>query len=50
MSNEQKVALQQAVSKYRGELHALASERKQLNAVLAQAAAPGKSDGIKKVT
>lgn len=49
MSSEQKAALQQAVCKYRGELHALASERKQLNAVLAQAAAPGKSDGIKKV-
>lgn len=49
VTDEQKRALQQALQKYRGELHALASERRSLNAVLAQAAAPGKPDSVKKV-
>ena len=49
IDDEQKGALRQAMQKYRGELHALAIERKSLNAVLAQAAAPGKPDSIKKV-
>ena len=49
VSDEQRGALRQAWQKYRGELHALAVERKSLNSVLAQAAAPGKPDSIKKV-
>jgi hypothetical protein len=49
VDDEQKHALQQAHHKYRSELHAMATERKSLNAVLAAAAAPGKSDSIKKV-
>ena len=49
VGDEQKRALQQAHHKYRSELHAMATERKSLNAVLAAAAAPGKSDSIKKV-
>ena len=50
VSDDQKGMLRQAMQKYRGELHALAVERKSLNAVLAQAAAPGKPDSIKKVS
>lgn len=49
VGDEQKRALQQTHHKYRSELHAMAAERKSLNAVLAAAAAPGKSDSIKKV-
>ncbi len=50
VSDEQKGALRQAMQKYRGEMHALAVERKSLNTVLAQAAAPGKPDSVKKVS
>ena len=49
VGDEQKRALQQAHHKYRSELHAMAAERKSLNVVLAAAAAPGKSDSVKKV-
>ena len=49
MSDEQKIALDKALRRYRSELHALAAERMSLNAVLAQAAVPGKSDSVQKV-
>ena len=49
MSDEQKIALDKALRKYRSELHALAAERMSLNAVLAKAAVPGKSDSVQKV-
>ena len=49
VSDEQKIALDKALRKYRSELHALAAERMSLNAVLAQAAVPGKSDSVQKV-
>ena len=49
VSDEQKIALDKALRKYRSELHALAAERMSLNAVLAKAAVPGKSDSVQKV-
>ncbi|CAK0783362.1 hypothetical protein CVIRNUC_006561 [Coccomyxa viridis] len=48
VSDEQKIALDKSLRKYRSELHALAAERMSLNAVLAKAAVPGKSDSVQK--